>query len=118
MNPTNNVAITGLGCISALGQDVHSNWAALSSGRSGIGSLEGFETSGLKVKIAAQVSQFNPSNHFSPAELGLLDRHSQLALVAAREAVTDAGLENQLSNAAAVIGTGCGGNTGTTALVA
>jgi len=104
------IAITGLGCISALGQDVKSNWSALSTGSSGIAALEGFDNSGLRINKAAQVRQFNPADHFAPSELGLLDRHSQFALIAAREAVADAGLkESDLKPAAAIIGTGCGG---------
>jgi nodulation protein E len=110
MTPPVAVAITGLGCISALGHDVATNWAALSSGLSGIGKLEGFDNSGLRVNKAAQVRHFIPTDHFAPSELALLDRHSQLALVAAREAAADAGLDKEdLKYAAAVIGTGCGG---------
>ncbi len=110
MNQAAAVAITGLGCISALGHDVASNWAALSSGISGIGKLQGFDNSGLTVKAAAQVRHFAPTDHFAPPELALLDRHSQFALVAAREAAADAGVDsNDLKYAATVIGTGCGG---------
>ena len=110
MTQAETVAITGLGCISTLGQDVPTCWAALSTGSCGIGNLEGFDNSDLRVHKAAQVWHYNPTNHFSRAELALLDRHSQLAVIAAREAAADAGLdENHLLSAAAVIGTGCGG---------
>lgn len=104
------VAITGLGCISGLGQDVATNWAALSTGVSGIEHLQGFDNDGLSINKAAQVRHFNPIDHFPPPELAMLDRHSQFALIAAREAVADAGVKkNDLKCAAAVIGTGCGG---------
>lgn len=104
------VAITGLGCISALGHDVAENWAALSQGKAGIGAPQGFEQTDLKVARAAQVHGFDPADHFPPGEIALLDRHSQFALVAAREAVNQAGLtQEQLASAAALIGTGCGG---------
>ncbi len=104
------VAITGLGCISALGHDVAANWSALSKGSTGIENLEGFENSGLKVNKAAQIRNFDPLDHFTPTELALLDRHSQFALISAREAIADAGLtKNDLQYAASVIGTGCGG---------
>ncbi len=104
------IAVTGLGCISALGGNVEENWAALSTGRSAIGHLQGFEETDLKVATAAQAKDFVPESHFQAAQLGLLDRHSQLALVAAREAVEDAGLSpEQLKPMAAVVGTGCGG---------
>jgi len=104
------IAVTGLGCISALGGNVEENWVALSTGRSAIGRLQGFEETDLKVATAAQVTDFVPERYFQATQLGLLDRHSQLALVAAREAVEDAGLSpEQLEPMAAVIGTGCGG---------
>ena len=104
------VVITGLGCISALGHDIPANWASLSSGTSGIRDLEGFEDNDLKVRKAAQIKNFDPLDHFSPPELALLDRHTQFALVAAREAVTDANItEAHLKTSGAIIGTGCGG---------
>ncbi len=104
------VAITGLGCISALGNNVADNWAALSRGSSAIRPLFGFEDTDLKVASAAQVQDYAPETHFPPTRLGLLDRHSQFALIAAREAVADAGLEpKDLATSAAIIGTGCGG---------
>ena len=104
------VAITGLGCISSLGKDVESNWAGLSSGRSAIREITGFEESDLKVATAAQVVNYAPEEHFPPAELGLLDRHSQFALLAARQATKDAALSpEQLEQLATVVGTGCGG---------
>ncbi len=108
MNP--QVAISGLGCISGLGQGVATNWSALSEGTSCIESLEGFDDSGLRIRKSAQIRHFDPLDHFSPAELAMLDRHSQFALIAAHEAVADAGLrKSDLKYAAAVIGTGCGG---------
>ncbi len=104
------VAITGMGCVSALGIGVESTWEALRQGRTGIAPLVGFEESGLKVTTAAQVPGYVPEEHFAPSQLGLLDRHSQFALLAAREALTDAGLDPaQQASLAAVIGTGCGG---------
>jgi nodulation protein E len=104
------VAITGMGCISALGNNVADNWAALSRGSSAIGPLSGFEDTDLKVASAAQVQDYSPEAHFQPTRLGLLDRHAQFALVAAREAVKDAGLTPpDLAASAAIIGTGCGG---------
>ena len=104
------VVVTGLGCISALGHDTVQFGRALSGGEVGIRALEGFDPGAFKVGIAAQVREFIPEAHFSDSEIPLLDRHTQFALVAAREAVADAGLsEAELKSAAAVIGTGCGG---------
>ncbi len=104
------VAITGLGCLSPLGSDPDQHWAALRQGFSAIAPLIGQDSNTLKVHVAAQVTEFEPGAHFPSAQIGLLDRHSQFALVAARQAVTDAGLdEATLSGMAAVVGTGCGG---------
>ncbi len=104
------VAITGLGCISALGNSVKSNWSALSQGLTGIRPLRDFEDTDINVATAAQITGFKPEEHFPSSQLALLDRHSQFALIAAREAVADAGLEKEeLREMAALIGTGCGG---------
>lgn len=104
------VVITGLGSISALGNSSNEFWQSLKEGRSGIGPLKHDAREGLKLSVAAQVAGFVPVNHFPSALLNCLDRYSQLGLVAAREAVADAGLnEAELALAGAVIGTGCGG---------
>ncbi len=104
------VVITGLGAISALGQWTQPFWEALVAGRSGIGPLQSFSETDIKTPIGAQVAEFDPGAHFSPSVLPLLDRHSQFALVAAREAVVDAGLSpSRLRSGGAVIATGCGG---------
>ena len=104
------VVVTGLGCISALGHDAGQFRGALAQGEGGIRPLEGFDPGAFKVGIAAQVRGFRPEEHFSGSEIPLLDRHVQFALVAAREAVADAGLSaGELKTAAAVVGTGCGG---------
>ncbi len=104
------VVVTGLGCISALGHNTGQFRRALAQGEGGIRPLEGFDPGMLKMGIAAQIQGFRPEEHFPGSEVPLLDRHVQFALVAAREAVADAGLSaGELKSAAAVIGTGCGG---------
>lgn len=105
------VVITGLGTINALGTNVPDFWTSLMSGQSAIGPI-GDLGAGTKIKIGAVVSDasFDPQKHFSDDELSLLDRFSQFAVVAAREAISDAGLSSsELENAAAIIGTGNGG---------
>ena len=104
------VVITGLGSVSALGLDTTGFWKAMTESRCGIAPMEGFSDTDLKIGMAAQVKDLDPSGHFSPEILPLLDRYSQLALLASREAVGDAALEAQsVASAAAVVGTGCGG---------
>ncbi|MBV9834370.1 MAG: beta-ketoacyl-[acyl-carrier-protein] synthase family protein [Alphaproteobacteria bacterium] len=109
---TNQVAVTGLGCISALGPDVAAFWAGLSAGRSGIQALEFEGAEELHVKIGGQIKRFDASAHFSPAKLPFLDPFAQFALVAAREATKDAGLtaaELAGPRTAVILGTGIGG---------
>lgn len=107
------VAITGMGAICALGHDAGSTWTAMREGRSGIGPIANIPTELLNVKIAAEVRGFDPAAHFDSKRLPLLDRVSQFALVAAREAVAQSGLDfraNALGDrTACVIGTGIGG---------
>ena len=104
------VVVTGMGSISALGSNVQQFWSQLSSGRPAIRELTGFPSGSLKTTVGAQVRGFNSADHFSSDLIPLLDRHSQLALMAAWEAVRDAGLNAELlRSSAAVVGTACGG---------
>jgi len=87
------VAVTGLGVICALGHDVPSFWNALCAGRSGIGRIETVDTTNVRIQNGAEVRDFDPAQHFEGAQVDLLDRFAQFALVAAREAVRDSGIE-------------------------
>ena len=87
------VAITGLGAICALGHTAAEMWNGMLAGRSGIGPITGMPTNRLTASIAAQIPGFDPAQHFGPRRLPLLDRGAQLAVVAAREAVAQAGLQ-------------------------
>jgi nodulation protein E len=106
------VAVTGLGAVSAAGLTVSDTWNAVRDGRSGIGPLVGERFERLSTKIAAQVSGFDPDLHFTPKRGAMLDRFSQLAVVAAREAVAQAGIDPEepaFRAAASIIGIGVGG---------
>jgi nodulation protein E len=87
------VAVTGLGAICALGLDVPGTWAALREGRSGISRIASLDVSALRFQNGAEVKDFDPALHFDPARLDLLDRFAQFAVIAAREAVRDSGVE-------------------------
>ena len=87
------VAVTGVGAISALGPDVPRMWSALCDGRSAIARIESVDVSGLRFQNGAEVKDFDPAEHFEAGRLDLLDRFAQFAVVAAREAVRDSGLE-------------------------
>ncbi len=105
------VMITGLGAISGLGLNTSAFWGALKAGRSAIKPLN-LPIENVKISIGATLPNFESENHFSTDELSILDRFSQLAVIAAKQAVDDAGLicgEESLTKAAAIIGSGCGG---------
>ncbi len=105
------VLITGLGAVSALGMTRDELWQGLVSGQSAIKTFE-HSLGDIKITKGATVPPFDPQEYFSNDELSVLDRYSQLAVIAAQEAVDDAGLvcgEEILTDAAAIIGSGCGG---------
>jgi len=105
------VVITGLGTVSGLGLNVPSFWDALKKGRTAIKPFD-LPIENIRMPLAVTVPEFNPNQYFSSDELTILDRFSQLAVIAAQEAVDDAGLvcgEEILTDAAAIIGSGCGG---------
>lgn len=87
------VAITGLGAIGSLGADVASMWNNISQGACGIRPIENIPTDRLTVRTAAEIQGFDPSLHFDPRRLLTLDRVSQIALVAAREAMASVGAD-------------------------
>ena len=92
-DPRRRVAITGLGAICALGHTAAEMWDGMLAGRSGIGPITGMPTNRLTARIAAEITGFDPAKHFEPRRLLLLDRGAQLAVVAAREAMAQAGLQ-------------------------
>ena len=108
------VAITGLGCISALGHTADEHWQTARDGVCRIAGFTAVDPSLLKVKVSAEVRDFDPLTHFDEKIAGAYDRFSQFAVVASRQAVVDSGLEfdEELAERTAVItGTGIGGAT-------
>jgi len=106
------VVITGLGCISPLGNDVNSAWKNVVAGKSGIGQITKFDTTGYKTTIAAEVKDFDAKALFGHREVRRMDLVSMYALAAAQQAVADAELEIDDGNRdriGAIIGTGIGG---------
>jgi len=87
------VVVTGIGVVSAAGLTASEFWQALTEGRSGIGPIRLVDTSTLRFTNGAEARDFDPTRHFEPKELDLLDRFAQLGVVAAREAVRDAALQ-------------------------
>lgn len=87
------VAITGIGVISAIGKNVPEFWESLSQGRSGIGPIQAIDTSTLRFKNAAEVRNYQSTDYFDERMAQVYDRFSEFAVIAAREAVRDSGLE-------------------------
>jgi nodulation protein E len=106
------VVVTGLGVVSALGLTADEFWSAMGEGRSGIGPIEGFDVGQLRFKSGAQVRGFAAEQRFDRKSCELLDRFSQLLIVATREAVSAAGLiwDDELRGRTAVVtGSSLGG---------
>jgi 3-oxoacyl-[acyl-carrier-protein] synthase II len=91
--------ITGIGAITPLASTAPETWEGLVAGRSGIGPVTLFDASDLPVRIAGEVRGFDAEAHLGPKRARRTARFSQLAIVAAREAVADAGLDARWSQA-------------------
>ena len=106
------VVITGMGVICAMGRDQDEFWAALKNGRSAIGGLCQVDAAQLKFKKAAEVHGYDAAATFPAKELAFLDRFAQFALIAAEQAVTQAGVEwteDVRERGAIITGTSFGG---------
>jgi nodulation protein E len=87
------VVITGMGAVTPLGHTASATWNGLREGRSAIASITSLPREALRFGIAAEVRDFDPFAYFDEKRLILLDRVSQLALVAAREAIAQSGVD-------------------------
>jgi len=87
------VVVTGLGAITPLGNDVATTWEAAVAGKSGAGPITHFDASKFKTQFACEVKGFNAADHIDRKKLRQLDLYAQYAIVAARQAVEDSGLE-------------------------
>jgi len=87
------VVITGLGALTPLGNDVTTTWNALLEGKSGAGPITAFDTALFKTKFACEVKGFDVNQFLDRKEARKMDRYAQMGLVAAGEAIRDAGLD-------------------------
>ena len=113
-NSQPRVVVTGMGALTALGLDVATTWEAMVAGRSGVGPITQFDPSRLTTRIAAEVKGFDASSVLDRKDQRRNDRYVQFALVAARQAMDQAGLPAHLDGEAAertgvIVGTGIGG---------
>ena len=107
------VAVTGLGAVTPLGNDVGSTWRAATAGESGIDWIRSFDPGDAPVRVAAEVKDFDASQVASPKEVRKLERNVLLALGAAREALDDSGLNGfDPARVGIVFGTAIGGVNG------
>jgi len=110
----NRVVVTGIGVCAAPGKNAAAFAAGIKSGHSAIGPISIIPSEGLITKIGAQVLDFDPNAYFQSGKLALYDRCTQFALVAAREAIAQSGLDFRAGlgvRTAAIIGSGVGGQT-------
>jgi len=106
------VVVTGLGAVTPVGNTVEEFWRRLIAGESGIAPLTAFDASLFITRIAGEVKDFNPEQLIGRKEARRMDRFTQFAFVAAREAIADANLpddEEFKQQVGGVVGTGIGG---------
>ncbi len=109
------VVVTGAGILSALGHNCNEFWQALAGGRPGIRPLLAVDRVLLRFQNGAEVQGFDPALHFEEKEIGLLDRFAQFGVVAARQAIAQAGIEwnEQLRENTAIVTGSCVGGQNT-----
>lgn len=92
MNKNMRVVVTGMGAITPIGNDVESFWNGLKEKKVGIGPITYFDTTDYKVKLAAQVKEFDPKLYMDPKTAKRMEAFSQYAVAAASQALTQAGI--------------------------
>jgi len=110
------VVVTGLGCISPVGNTVDAAWNQLLAGQSGIGLITKFDTEAFSCKIAGEVKGFDLESYIGAKEARTMDSFIHFGIAAAHQAVVDSGLptgdalgEDQATRIGVIIGSGIGG---------
>src|SRR5699024_592745 len=112
MRGDRRIVITGMGCLSPVGNDVASAWDAICNGRSGIGPLESFDPEHFPAKIAGEVRDFDIGDYLTPKEARKCQPYIDYGMAAAMQAIDDAGLgdsEADVERIGLAIGAGIGG---------
>lgn len=86
------VAVTGIGAVTPIGNDIQSLYEGLREGRNGIGYITRFDPEEYKVKVAAEVKNFDPLQYIEKNQLRKMDLYTQYAVAAAAQAVEQSGL--------------------------
>ncbi len=106
------VVITGMGAVTPIGNKIEDFWSNIKKGHCGINFIQSFDTSDFKVKIAAEVKNIDKNNILDFKEVKRMDRFTQMAMIAADEAIKNSGLEidrHSGNNWGVILGTGIGG---------
>ena len=106
------VVITGMGAITPIGNNVEDFWKEIEESKCKIDEITLFDTTEFKVKLAAEVKNYNPEDYFERKEAKRMDRFSQFAVIAAREAWKDSKLEKDkqdMEKVGVILGSGIGG---------
>ncbi|RKZ12628.1 beta-ketoacyl-[acyl-carrier-protein] synthase II, partial [bacterium] len=108
---TRRVVVTGMGLVTAVGLDRETSWASLQAGTGGIGPIENLDTEGFKTTFAAELKGFDATVVMDPKDARKADRFAQIAVVAAAEAMAQAGnpVPADPFRAGVIIGSGIGG---------
>ena len=89
------VVVTGMGAITPIGKNIEEMWNSIENKVCGINEITLFDTTNFKTKVDAEIKNFDPLEYFDPKQAKRFDRSSQLAIIAAREAVKDAGITKE-----------------------
>ena len=105
------VVITGMGAVTPIGNNVAETWEGVKNGKCGIDMITHYDTTGRKVKVAGEVKNLNLEEHVDKRELRKMDKFCAFALVAAKEAVADAGIsfEEDSDRCGVIVSSGIGG---------
>lgn len=109
---TRRVVITGIGAFTPLGKSAPDFWNGLISGKSGVRTVESFDTTDFPTKFAAQIEDYDSQNYFERKEARRLDKVAQYGLIASQEAIEDSNIDlDQIDKdrVAVLVGTGIGG---------
>ena len=105
------VVVTGLGAVTPIGNNVKDFWSGIRAGKVGIGPITKFDTTDYKVKIAAEVKDFNAKDHMDPRSARRMDPFCQYAVTAAKEALEDSGIDMEKEDSfrvGVIVGSGIG----------
>lgn len=106
------VVVTGMGAITPIGNNVEDYWKGIKEGKCGIDTITKFDVSDYKVKLAAEIKDLNIEDYMDRRAAKRLDRYSQLAIIATKEAMKDSGITSEntdMNRMGVVVGSGIGG---------